>query len=107
MSSDDFLAELIDLRGLPLGIAADADYDERRVELRNGDVVAFCSDGLGECVNDMGEELGHDRLAQELTALGDRSAQQMADHLLELTDRYADTKRHNDDRTVVVLKRTG
>jgi sigma-B regulation protein RsbU (phosphoserine phosphatase) len=99
-------AEHIDLRGLPLGIAADADYDARCLELRPGDIVAFCSDGLGECVNHADEELGHDRLARELAALGGRSAQQTADHLLELTDRYADTQRHVDDRTVVVLKKT-
>ena len=99
-------AEAIDLRGLPLGILPDADYDSRRIELQPGDMVAFCSDGLGECVNDAGEELGQDRLATELAALGDRTAQQAADHLLDLTDRYTGTPRHRDDRTVVVLKKT-
>jgi sigma-B regulation protein RsbU (phosphoserine phosphatase) len=99
-------AHKIDVRGLPLGIQADTDYDARQIELRPGDMVAFCSDGLGECVNEAGQELGHDRLVAELATLGDRGAQETADYLLELTDRHVGTRRHLDDRTVVVLKKT-
>jgi sigma-B regulation protein RsbU (phosphoserine phosphatase) len=96
----------IDVRGIPLGIMHGHGYQAYDLQWKPGDMVVFCSDGLDESLNPDGEELGHERLAEELRSLAGEPAQRVADRLLELTDEHAGASPPHDDRTVVVLKRT-
>jgi phosphoserine phosphatase RsbU/P len=47
--------------GLPLGIALDMHYEERRFDLAPGDTLTFLSDGVVEARNHRGELYGFDR----------------------------------------------
>ncbi len=60
--------------GLPLGINADANWTEHRIELEPGDRVLWMSDGVIEARNGKGDLLGFQR-AQELAT---RSASEIA-----------------------------
>jgi hypothetical protein len=48
--------------GLPLGILADASYEEQRYELAPSDRLTFISDGVVEARNSHGELLGFERM---------------------------------------------
>jgi Stage II sporulation protein E (SpoIIE) len=48
---------------LPLGVATDADYDERIFALHEGETLIFYTDGILEARNSSGELYGFDRLA--------------------------------------------
>jgi sigma-B regulation protein RsbU (phosphoserine phosphatase) len=79
-------------------------YEEVVLRLGPGDVVALCSDGVEESRNSQGEALGADRIRQVLRRTATSSAAEIAQALLEATERFSGTAEPSDDRTVVVLK---
>lgn len=89
--------------GTPLGVLQ-SKYEELVLRLEPGDVVALCSDGVEESRNTAGEMLGSDRIRQVLQRTAGGSAAEIAQALLETTDRFAGREEASDDRTVVVLK---
>ncbi|HUB50866.1 MAG TPA: SpoIIE family protein phosphatase [Terracidiphilus sp.] len=52
------------LPSLPLGVIADADYEQFSFQLKRGDRLVFLSDGVVEAVNAHGELFGFDRTQQ-------------------------------------------
>jgi sigma-B regulation protein RsbU (phosphoserine phosphatase) len=52
--------------GFPVGMLADADYDEGTCQLAAGDQLIIFSDGVTECPNPSGENLGCERLGDML-----------------------------------------
>ncbi|HUX44988.1 MAG TPA: SpoIIE family protein phosphatase [Terracidiphilus sp.] len=61
--------------GLPLGLLAEATYDEKHFELAPGDRLTFVSDGVVEARNAKGELLGFERM----TPLTTKPAAEIAD----------------------------
>ncbi len=98
----------LEVTGVPLGLLPDRDYDEIRVELCIGDLVAFCSDGVQEPADEEAASFGSDRLAELLVTLSDLTATEIAEAVLRTTDLYVGEGYESpDDRTVVILKVTG
>ena len=96
--------EKIPLTGFPLGIFAEATYDERTLILDRDDIIVFYSDGIGDAQNRNGEFFGASRvakLARENTTL---SADGLADKILEEADSFSGGLHPADDRTLLVLK---
>jgi sigma-B regulation protein RsbU (phosphoserine phosphatase) len=101
----DGRVEEIPVQGLPLGILPEPRYEQRELELRAGDVIVFCSDGLTECMNLGGEEFGAERLEALLIERAASPAQEIADALMTATRSHAGADTDpQDDRTIVVLK---
>jgi len=96
-------AQEIVVSGTPLGVL-ESSYQEVVVHLEPGDVVALCSDGVEESRNPAAEAFGTDRIRQVLRRLADASAREIAQALLEATERFSGAAEASDDRTVVVLK---
>jgi sigma-B regulation protein RsbU (phosphoserine phosphatase) len=91
--------------GLPLGLFDDAEYTEVRLTLEPGDVVVIGSDGLEDCLIEQGDGLDDTDLDRWVSRLAGRSAQEIADELIRVTDPLAAShERPADDRTVLVLK---
>jgi sigma-B regulation protein RsbU (phosphoserine phosphatase) len=99
-------AREIPVSGTPLGVLH-GKYEEIVFHLKPGDVVVMCSDGVEESRNAAGEALGSERIRQVLQRLVDSSAAEIAQALLEATERFSGREEPSDDRTVVVLKVTG
>ena len=97
--------QTVDVSGLPLGLFDDADYRNVQVELRAGDVFVLCSDGLEDCLHEQGEQISENGLDAWVGKLAARSAQEIADELI-LVSEPATEVLPTDDRTVVVLKVT-
>jgi sigma-B regulation protein RsbU (phosphoserine phosphatase) len=94
--------------GVPLGLLPDRIYEEIRVDLRVGDLVVFCSDGVQEPADADAAQFGSERFEQLLITLSDLAAAQIAKAILRTTDLYlGEWGEPPDDRTVVVLKVTG
>ncbi len=96
----------IEIEGVPLGLLPDSTYDERTVQLQSGDFVVFTSDGITEAQDTRSEEFSQRRMKALLAGSGERSAQQVADDLMEASRAFAagTPVELHDDRTVVVLK---
>jgi len=65
------------------------------------------TDGITEAINDDEEEFGEERLEQVIIQYADRSAQALADLILEEVNVFYGRPSLFDDATVVVIKRLG
>ena len=81
--------------GLPLGIVADAEFDESRIPLAHGQQLTLVSDGVVEAENAQRELFGFDRTRE----ISGKSASEIAE--------AAQAWGQNDDITVVTVRRTG
>jgi phosphoserine phosphatase RsbU/P len=96
--------EKIPLTGFPVGMFDDATYDEMRLALGQGDVLALYSDGLTDTQNDKGEFYNWQRLRDVISANAKATAAEIADQMLADVDRFSGGAHPFDDRTIVVLK---
>ncbi len=89
------------LPGPPLG-TLDGDYARESVDLEDGDIVVWLSDGLIEGADPGGEPFGYERLAKALE--GDFSSPAEArDELLAALAVHTAGHPADDDRTLVAM----
>src|SRR6266850_7199998 len=67
----------LDIGGIPLGLFPDSRYEETTLELLEGDVLVFYSDGVVEMRNDAGEEFGLKRLAETVRCNHERTPEEI------------------------------
>ncbi|MGB8325490.1 MAG: PP2C family protein-serine/threonine phosphatase, partial [Candidatus Acidiferrum sp.] len=96
----------IEVRGIPLGMLPDVEYDELTINLEAGDVVVFASDGIHESTNRDDEEFGVDRLKALLsTVKATDPGYTIAQRIVRATDEHAGVGRPpHDDRTLLILR---
>ncbi len=99
--------ELLATTGLPLGLFANAAYEEGRVTLAPGDLLMLYSDGVTEAWDVNEEEFGTERVIDVLRAHRPEPAAAIVDHMIRGIDAFAGTAPQHDDITLMVLKRTG
>ncbi|MFL6292663.1 MAG: PP2C family protein-serine/threonine phosphatase, partial [Thermoanaerobaculia bacterium] len=100
----DGKVEAILLAGLPLGLLPERTYDEVRLDLRSGDLVVICSDGVEESRNGEEEDFGSERLKDVVLGLAALPATEIAEGILDSCRRYSGKAGAGDDRTVLVIK---
>jgi sigma-B regulation protein RsbU (phosphoserine phosphatase) len=99
--------EVIEVPGLPLGLFDNPEYENVHTRLEPGDVLVIGSDGLEDCLLERGDGLTELDLERWIRRMAHRSAQEIADALIRVTDPLAEAGgvvRPADDRTVIVLK---
>ncbi|HYW67930.1 MAG TPA: PP2C family protein-serine/threonine phosphatase, partial [Candidatus Dormibacteraeota bacterium] len=98
----------IDVRGVPLGLLPNTEYDEIRLALNPGDIVVFASDGVHESMNSDLEEFGSDRLKSLLAEVAITDpGYTIAQRIVKATDEHAGAGRPpHDDRTLLILRIT-
>lgn len=92
--------------GLVLGPSATASYSRGFLSLANGDALLLFTDGMIEATDPKGREYGIERLKRAFLALRDRPADEIVRTLTEKVAEHVRTRAPEDDRTVVVVKRT-
>jgi serine phosphatase RsbU (regulator of sigma subunit) len=92
--------------GLVLGPSATATYSRGFLSLEPGDALLLFTDGMLEATDPKGREFGVERLKVAFLALRDRPSDDIVRALVEKVGDYAGGRPAEDDRTVVVVKRT-
>jgi PAS domain S-box-containing protein len=100
----DGSSECFETAGLPLAIMEDAQYDEARIELGDGDRLLLFSDGALEISNAAGEMLGLDGLIAMLQGQGYPAADIQMEALEEALLKYSNDIRLTDDLTLIEIK---
>ena len=90
--------------GRLLGMHRDVEFAELRVPLREGDVVAFYTDGATDVRSRDGELFGAARLGRTIAAHRDRDPEAIVAAVVDALRRFAGTERFDDDVTIVVMK---
>ena len=98
-------AKLLETRGdtFPLGILADAEYEETHVQLEAGDQVVLYTDGVVEAMDPKGEIFGFDRLLEAVKQAEANSAEALLNHLKGQVDVFVGEAPQHDDLTVIVI----
>jgi sigma-B regulation protein RsbU (phosphoserine phosphatase) len=94
----------IQAEGFPLGLFADAEYEEFTLATRPGDMIVFFSDGIPDAENAAGEMFGTERLSAVLQAQTAPTAESMVDAILEAVGNFQAGTEYFDDETVVILR---
>ena len=91
--------------GLPLGVTADAEYEQLQWEIKPDQIIAIGTDGIWETHNSQGEMFGKERLKKIIRDQAQKSARQIIDAVTAALDdfRYPLQKK-SDDITLVVIK---
>ena len=92
----------IALTGHPLGALGDV-YGRQTVELTNGDVIIWLSDGLVEATDETGDPFGYERLEEALRG-STASAAEVRDRLLAAEEVFTNGKPAEDDKTLVAMR---
>ncbi len=90
--------------GVALGVLQDAQYEDRPVALRPGDLLVLYTDGVTESLSPSREIFGQARLEETVERLAGGSAQEILDGVVRAALDWNGTDELSDDLTVVVLK---
>lgn len=87
--------------GMVLGVASDAQYDQREVEIGPGDRLVLYTDGIVEAENAAGDDYGDTRLSREAAAHRALAPQELLDALFSGVSSFA-AGQFADDATLIV-----
>ena len=91
--------------GVALGMFDSISLEENVVDLENGDVVVFFTDGVTEAINSQKEEYGLARLSQLIAINAEQKADVITLNIITDVMKFAAAEPQFDDITLVVLKR--
>jgi sigma-B regulation protein RsbU (phosphoserine phosphatase) len=100
----DGTTRTLDATGLPLGILAEAAYEERSVTLGPGDLLLAYTDGVTESLDRDGEEFGETRLHALATSLAGASADAVQHAVVDAIGAWSAGTPPHDDLTVVAAR---
>lgn len=103
----DGTVEYLGEGGLPVGLFADAAYQGFEVTLRRGDRLLLVSDGVTECPEPGGAELGEDGLARMMHRLSDLRGPAFLEALMWDLHRFAGGADLQDDVSAVLVEYSG
>ncbi len=93
--------------GMVLGPSPNAVYGRRAAKMEPGDLLLLYTDGIVEAHDLRGREFGLDRVRRILLDFRKRSAQETVEKLMSAVRQFSAGRAAEDDRTVVVIRRTG
>jgi serine phosphatase RsbU (regulator of sigma subunit) len=96
----------IERPGVPLGAFDGSTYDEISFPLHAGDVFLFCTDGVYEAMNALGQEFTAERAADVLRASCDRPARGIVDAVFDAVTEWRSGTPPHDDMTAVAVRIT-
>jgi len=100
----DGTPELLNARGIALGVVPNIKLEEHAITLQPGDLVVAYTDGVTEALRADQTEFGVAGLQSALLNLRHKSAEDIARGVLETLDHFAAGEPQFDDITLVVLK---
>jgi serine phosphatase RsbU (regulator of sigma subunit) len=95
------------LPGVPLGSFNGSTYDELTFPLEAGDLFVFCTDGVFEAMNGIGQEFTAARLLDVVGHGKDLSPAKMVDAIFAAVAAWRGDTPPNDDMTAVAVRITG
>jgi sigma-B regulation protein RsbU (phosphoserine phosphatase) len=93
-------------KGMPLGVAEDAVYEEFSCNIESGQIIFLGTDGIRETRNEKGEMFGKDRLQEIIRRSAKESAQTIKHAILDAVAEFRGNTKQEDDLTLVIIKVT-
>jgi sigma-B regulation protein RsbU (phosphoserine phosphatase) len=96
--------QLLEVTGTVVGAFPSIVYEEKSIEVGEGDVLIAYTDGITEPENAYGEEFGADRLAAVAINYRNGPAANIAAKIMEAVTEWSSASEMPDDMTVVIAK---
>lgn len=93
--------------GRALGWFPDNPLKEITIHLEPGDAIVYYTDGLTEAENPRAEPYGEDRLMRVVSQIGNKSAKQLMDEILQDVDVFSEGEPPFDDMTMLIVRYKG
>jgi len=102
---DGAVSELA-ISGLIAGVDADEVYESREVELRPGDILCACTDGVADATNFQSQRFGRPRLRDSLAraAAAHTAPEDIIRGVLWDVRRFTGLAKLPDDQTLIVMR---
>jgi sigma-B regulation protein RsbU (phosphoserine phosphatase) len=97
----------IELPGVPLGSFYGSTYDEVSFPLQAGDVFVFCTDGVFEAMNALGQEFTAARLMDVVEKSREQPSAKIVEAIFTAVAEWRGDTPPNDDMTAVAIRITG
>lgn len=98
-------ASRLDINGLVVGAFEFAEYQESRLTLQPGDLLAFYTDGITEPENEYGEMFGEERLVDLLIKNAHRADKEIVDELVNTVIQWTSSPELQDDMTLLLARK--
>lgn len=90
-----------------LGPAPSSKYETDSINFHKGDVLVIYSDGIVEAANEKYEFYGEDRLQKVIVDSADKSPKEITGLIIEDVIKFSTHEsKYQDDKTIVVIKKT-
>jgi PAS domain S-box-containing protein len=97
-------ARILETAGFPIGIVPTPDYEEREVELKAGDRLFLCSDGVLEARDPVGREFGLPGLVRALDEARGRTLEEALAEVSARVETWCGERGLTDDASMVALE---
>ncbi len=94
-----------ELSGLPIGVAADLEYQQFSLSLEPGDTLAIYTDGISEASNTTGELFGNHRVIEHMNEQAWKNGSEFGESLVQRVRQHLVGSRQDDDICLVCLSR--
>lgn len=88
----------------PMGVTKDTVYTDIKVQLEPGDILASCTDGLLESLNENGVQYSAENFKKVIVKNASISAKDISNKVKDDLKKYCGTTQQYDDQSLLVLK---
>ncbi len=88
----------------PMGVAKETEYTNQTFKLESGDIVATCTDGLIESLNENGVQYSVENLKKAIVKNCNANAKDITSRVKDDLKKYCSTAQQYDDQSLLVIK---
>ncbi|MCR4579929.1 MAG: SpoIIE family protein phosphatase [Treponema sp.] len=88
----------------PMGVAKETEYKNQVFKLESGDIVATCTDGLIESLNENGVQYSVENLKKAIVKNCNANAKDITNRVKDDLRKYCSTAQQYDDQSLLVIK---
>ena len=88
----------------PMGVAKETEYKNQVFKLESGDIVATCTDGLVESLNENGVQYSVENLKKAIVKNCNANAKDISSRVKDDLKKYSGTAQQYDDQSLLVIK---
>lgn len=103
-SATENVVKQISIPSEPMGVMKDAVYQEQTIKLNPGDIIATCTDGLLESLNENGVQYSIESLKKVLMKNISANAKDISNRVKEDLKKYCGITQQYDDQSLLVIK---
>lgn len=103
-SASDNTIKQISIPSEPMGVTKDTVYQDMTIKLNTGDVLAACTDGLLESLNENGVQYSIENLKKVILNNCSASAKDISNRVKDDLKKYCGVTQQYDDQSLLVIK---